>query len=429
VFLRAAALIAGPYRERLVAATMMDQSKTVDEAEADAACELADFFRFNVESARDLLTLQPRSTGIAWNRMNYRALEGFVYAITPFNFTAIGGNLPTLPALMGNVVIWKPSSAATIGASLIMEVLQKAGLPDGVINLVYGDPELVSTVALADHRLSGVHFTGSTNVFRHILATIGSNLGRYRDYPRVVGETGGKGFVVVHESADPEAVVAAIRTGGYSYQGQKCSAASRVYAPASMWPELRDRLVSAIDELVIGDVRDEATDLGAVINERAFRNHEAVIRRAMAGPNTKVVAGGHCDGNSGWFVSPTLIETADPSSEFLRDEFFGPIVTVHVHDGRSWDEVLSLVDTSSPYALTGSIFAEDIGALRSAVAGLEYTAGNLYVNDKPTGAVVGQQPFGGSRASGTNDKSGTPLHVARWVSPRTIKQSSVRGVI
>jgi 1-pyrroline-5-carboxylate dehydrogenase len=423
VFLRAAALASGPYRERLVAATMLDQSKTVAEAEADAACELSDFLRFNVSTLRRVLEEQPPSTQEAWNRMEYRALEGFVYAVTPFNFTAIGANLPTTPALMGNTVVWKPSAHAMVAAAIVMELLGEAGLPDGVINLVYGDPELVSSVVLDSPHLAAVHFTGSTAVFRRLWAAVGRNIGRYRSFPRLIGETGGKDFVLAHASADVEALAAAVVRGAFEYQGQKCSAASRLYVPASLWPELTERLREHMRDIRMGDVADPSTYVGAVISASAFERHSEAIAEARKSPDAMVLAGGSVDDAAGWFVEPTLIEVLDPRSPLLRDELFGPIVSAYVYEDAAWPRTLELVDCTSEYALTGSIFATDRCALGAAESRLEYAAGNLYLNDKPTGAIVGQQPFGGSRGSGTNDKTGTPWHLARWVTPRTVKET------
>jgi 1-pyrroline-5-carboxylate dehydrogenase len=428
VFLRAAALISGPYRERLVAATMLDQSKTVSEAEADAACELADFLRFNVANLRRVLEEQPESTDEAWNRTEYRPLEGFVYAVTPFNFTAIGANLPTTPALLGNVVVWKPSAAAMVAAGIVMELLEEAGLPPGVINLVYGDPEEVSRVALASPHLAGVHFTGSTDVFRGIWNAVGQNMSRYRGFPRLVGETGGKDFVLVHPSADVDAVVTGLIRGAFEYQGQKCSAASRLYAPASMWPAISERLAEAIGQITLGDVADPGTYVGAVITQAAYERHRQAIEHARTASTAAVVAGGQVNDEQGWFVTPTLIETRDPGFPLLRKELFGPVLTAFVYDDERWDQTLTLVDETSEYALTGSIYSRRREAMAEAAARLRYAAGNLYLNDKPTGSVVGQQPFGGSRASGTNDKTATTFHLTRWLTARTIKDNHVPQV-
>jgi 1-pyrroline-5-carboxylate dehydrogenase len=425
VFLRAAALVAGPYRERLVAATMLDQSKTVSEAEADAACELADFLRWNVANLRRVLEEQPESGNDAWNRMEYRPLEGFVYAITPFNFTAIGANLPTTPALLGNTVIWKPSAAAMVGASLVMDILEEAGLPPGVINLVYGDPAEVSQIVLASRHLAGVHFTGSTEVFRGIWNTVGQNMTRYRGFPRLVGETGGKDFVLVHPSADVNVAATALIRGAFEYQGQKCSAASRLYAPASMWPAISERLIEAIGQIRMGDVADPGTYVGAVITQAAFDRHRKAIEHARSAAGAAIVAGGHASDEQGWFVTPTVIETRDPAFPLLRKELFGPVLTAFVYDDDRWDETLGLVDETSEYALTGSIISRRREPMMEAASRLRYAAGNLYLNDKPTGSVVGQQPFGGSRASGTNDKTATAFHLTRWMTARTIKDNHV----
>ncbi|MDX6592658.1 MAG: 1-pyrroline-5-carboxylate dehydrogenase [Gaiellales bacterium] len=425
VFLRAAALVAGPYRERLVAATMLDQSKTVSEAEADAACELADFLRFNVANLRRVLEEQPESGADAWNRTEYRPLEGFIYAITPFNFTAIGANLPTTPALLGNTVIWKPSAAAMVGASLVMEVLEEAGLPPGVINLVYGDPAEVSEIVLSSPHLAGVHFTGSTEVFRGIWNTVGRNMTRYRGFPRLVGETGGKDFVLVHPSADVDVVATALVRGAFEYQGQKCSAASRLYAPASMWPAISERLIEAIGQIRMGDVADPGTYVGAVINQVAFERHRQAIEHARTTAGAAILAGGQASDDQGWFVTPTVIETRDPAFPLLRKELFGPVLTAFVYDDDRWDETLGLVDETSEYALTGSIISRRREPMIEAASRLRYAAGNLYLNDKPTGSVVGQQPFGGSRASGTNDKTATAFHLTRWMTARTIKDNHV----
>ena len=422
IFLRAADLLAGPWRDTLLAATMLGQSKTVQQAEIDAACELIDFLRFNVEFAARIDDVQPISPAGVSNRLEYRPLEGFVFAVTPFNFTAIAGNLPTSAALMGNVVLWKPASTAMLSAHYLMELLRAAGLPDGVINMLPGSGAAIGEAALANPDLAGVHFTGSTRVFNGIWATIGGEIGRYRNYPRIVGETGGKDFVVVHASAELDAVVTAIVRGGFEYQGQKCSAVSRVYAPSNLWPELRERLAAEIATIKVGDVADFSNFMGAVIDESSFATQRAAIEEARAG--AEIVVGGGCDDSSGWFVEPTLVETRDPGFRLLRDELFGPVVTAFVYDESRWSETLDLVDRNAPYGLTGAVFAEDRSAIRDAQDRLRYTAGNFYVNDKPTGAVVGQQPFGGSRASGTNDKAGSLWNLIRWVTPRTIKETS-----
>jgi 1-pyrroline-5-carboxylate dehydrogenase len=368
---------------------------------------------------------QPLSSPGVWNRLEYRPLEGFVFAVTPFNFTAIGGNLPTSPAMMGNTVVWKPAGTAMLSAYYIMRLLQEAGLPDGVINLVYGPGKEIGDAALASPDLAGVHFTGSTTVFQSMWKTIGANIATYRGYPRIVGETGGKDFIVAHPSADVDAVATAIVRGSFEYQGQKCSAASRVYAPAKLWPELKERLVEQVRELRVGDVSDFSNFMGAVIDAASFKTQKEAIAEAQADAKSSVLVGGGVDDSEGYFVEPTVIETEDPAFRLLRDELFGPIVTTYVYPDGKWDETLELVDKTAPYGLTGAIFADDRGAVVQAEEALRYTAGNLYVNDKPTGAVVAQQPFGGSRASGTNDKAGSLWNLIRWVSPRTIKETFV----
>ena len=423
VFLRAAELLAGPRRDLLNAATMLGQSKTVHQAEIDSAAELIDFWRFNVEFMLRLYAEQPISPAGMWNSADYRPLEGFVFAATPFNFTAIAGNLPSAPALMGNTVVWKPSTTAKYSAHFIMQILREAGLPDGVINLVYGGGGEVADQVLGREDLAGVHFTGSTSVFNGILETVGA--GRYRNYPRIVGETGGKNFVLVHPSADLEAVAVAIIRGGFEYQGQKCSAASRVFAPRSLWPKLRDRLAEEIATIKVGDVADFSNFMGAVIDEKSWTKLSGAQAAAKADAGVKVIAGGGADSSRGYFVEPTLLEVDDPDSRFMTEEFFGPIVSVHLYDDGAFEEVLELIDGSSLYGLTGAVFATDARAVARASDRLRHAAGNFYINDKPTGAVVGQQPFGGARASGTNDKAGSMWNLIRWVSPRTIKQTFV----
>jgi 1-pyrroline-5-carboxylate dehydrogenase len=421
VFLRAAELLATRWRATLNAATMLGQSKTVFQAEIDSACELIDFWRFNPAYAQDLYEEQPMSVAGMWNQMDYRPLEGFVYAVTPFNFTAIGGNLPTAPALMGNTVVWKPASTAMLSAYYIIKLLEEAGLPPGVVNFVPGDAAEISDVLLSHRDLAGVHFTGSTNVFNSMWKTIGANMSRYASYPRIVGETGGKDFIVAHPSADAEALAVAIVRGGYEYQGQKCSAASRVYVPRSLWDEVRDRVVAMIEELRVGDVRDFRNFVAAVIDKRAFDKISGYVDDARR--NAKVLAGGKADDKRGYFITPTLVEAYDPDYRLLCEEIFGPVVSAYVYDDARWEETLGIVDKTSPYALTGSVFANDRRAVLQAVVGLRNAAGNFYINDKPTGAVVGQQPFGGARGSGTNDKAGSKLNLVRWVSPRTIKET------
>jgi 1-pyrroline-5-carboxylate dehydrogenase len=427
VFLRAADLLAGPWRATLNAATILGQSKSVYQAEIDAACELIDFWRYNVAYARQLLAEQPSSSPGVWNSLEYRPLEGFVLAITPFNFTAIAGNLPTAPALLGNVVVWKPSPTQQLAAHFTMRLLEAAGLPPGVINLVTGDGSAVSRVALSHPALAGIHFTGSTPTFQHLWRTVGSQIGSYRDYPRLVGETGGKDFVIVHPSADPASAVTALVRGAYEYQGQKCSAASRAYIPRSLWAAgMRDELVSAARSLTFGDVAEDLSLFGgAVIDGRAVAKHAAAFDRARSRPSVSFLCGGTIDDSEGYFVTPTLLECSDPADEVFTTEYFGPILAVHVYEDHGFEAMVSQAADVSPYALTGSILATDRAAIAFASARLRYSAGNFYVNDKPTGAVVGQQPFGGGRASGTNDKAGSVFNLIRWVSPRTIKETLV----
>ncbi|MGF7121104.1 L-glutamate gamma-semialdehyde dehydrogenase [Rhodococcus sp. BE178] len=428
VLLRAADLLSGPWRETLAAATMLGQSKSVQQAEIDAPCELVDFWRFNVHFARAILADQPVSSPGVWNRLEYRPLEGFVYAITPFNFSAIAGNLPTAPALMGNTVIWKPSPTQTLAAYWTMRVLEAAGLPPGVINLLTGDGLAVSDVALSDPRLAGIHFTGSTATFHRLWREVGANIDRYRSYPRMVGETGGKDFVVAHPSADPAVLSTALIRGAYEYQGQKCSAASRAYIPRSLWSRMKDQFLAEVDALTYGDVSDLENFGGAVIDRRAYDKNVAAIERARGAAGVEIAVGGKYDDGVGYFVRPTVLLVDDPRDEALSKEYFGPILSVHVYDDsapNAFADVLTAVDTASAYALTGAVVADDRAAIEQASAALRYTAGNFYVNDKPTGAVVGQQPFGGARASGTNDKAGSPLNLLRWVSARTIKETFV----
>ncbi len=421
IFLKAAELLATTWRPVLNAATMLGQSKTIFQAEIDSACEMADFWRFNPFYAQQLHEEQPISDRGVWNQLEYRPLEGFVYAITPFNFTAIGGNLPTAPALMGNTVLWKPASSAMLSAWYTLRLLQEAGLPPGVINLVAGDAAMITETALSHRDLAGVHFTGSTSVFNSMWKTIGAGMSRYRSYPRIVGETGGKDFIVAHPSADAQALAVAIVRGGFEYQGQKCSAASRAYVPRSLWPDVRDRAVAMMREIKMGDVTDFRNFMGAVIDARAFEKISEYLAEAKR--SAKIVAGGGARGEKGWFIEPTLVEADDAGHRLLCEEIFGPVVTAHVYDDARWTETLQVVDSTSPYALTGSVFAQDRRAVREASSGLRHAAGNFYVNDKPTGAVVGQQPFGGARASGTNDKAGSKLNLVRWVSARTIKET------
>ena len=425
VFLRAAELLAGPWRSTLNAATMLGQSKTAHQAEIDAACELIDFWRFNVEFMTRIYEEQPVSAQGTWNRLEYRPLEGFVFAVTPFNFTSIAGNLPTSPALMGNTVVWKPASTAAYSAFFIMRLLQEAGLPDGVINLVYGPGPVIGDAVLASEHLAGVHFTGSTPVFQGMWRTIGNNIDRYFNYPRIVGETGGKDFIVAHPSADVDALATAIVRGSFEYQGQKCSAASRVYAPSNLWPDLRERLQAEVSELRMGDVADFSNFMGAVIDAKAQRGQREAIDLAREHPQTEILVGGGVDDSEGFFVEPTVIETRDPTMPLMREELFGPIVTTYVYPESEYERTLELVDRGAPYGLTGAVFAREREAVAQAEEKLRYAAGNFYVNDKPTGAVVGQQPFGGARASGTNDKAGSMWNLIRWVSPRAIKETFV----
>ena len=426
VFLKAAELLSGPWRQVLNGATMLGQSKTVYQAEIDAACELIDFLRFNVHFAREILAEQPsaNSKGV-WNRTEARPLEGFVYAITPFNFTAIGGNLPTAPALMGNVVLWKPAHTQMFAAHFTMKLLEAAGLPPRVINLVTGDGKAVSEVALADRDLAGIHFTGSTPVFKMLWRTVADNLDRYRTYPRLVGETGGKDFIVAHPSADPDVLRTAMIRGAFEYQGQKCSAASRAFVPRSLWRRLRGELASQVDALSMGPVTDLSHFMGAVIDDKAFATHAAAIDRAHATPGISIVAGGTYDDSEGYFVRPTVAEVKDPTDEMLTTEYFGPILAVHVYPDAQYDRMLRQMESAAPYALTGAVIAQDRAAIAHTSRTLRHAAGNFYINDKPTGAVVGQQPFGGARASGTNDKAGAAQNLLRWTSTRTVKETFV----
>ncbi len=421
VFLKAAELLTTTWRDTLNAATMLGQSKTAFQAEIDSACELIDFWRFNPHFAQELYEEQPLSSAAMWNQLDYRPLEGFVYAVTPFNFTSIAGNLPTAPALMGNAVIWKPASSAMLSAYYLMKLLEEAGLPPGVINFVPGDPAAISRQLIDDRDFAGVHFTGSTAVFNSIWTQIGANIANYRGYPRIVGETGGKDFIVAHASADPDALAVAIARGGFEYQGQKCSAVSRVYVPESLWNEVRDRTAAIMGEIRMGDVTDFRNFVGAVIDRKSFAKISDYLEDAAK--NAKVVAGGKARGEEGYYIEPTLVETRDPGYRLLCEEIFGPVVTAYVYPDARYTETLQLVDRTSPYALTGSIFARDRAAIREAATFLRNAAGNFYINDKPTGAVVGQQPFGGARASGTNDKAGSKLNLTRWVSARAVKET------
>jgi 1-pyrroline-5-carboxylate dehydrogenase len=421
VVLKAAELLATSWRQTLNAATMLGQSKTAFQAEIDSACELVDFWRFNPHYAQELYAEQPISTSAMWNQLEYRPLEGFVYAVTPFNFTSIGGNLPTAPALMGNTVVWKPASAAIPSAWQIMRILEAAGMPPGVVNFVPGNAVTVSETVLTHRDLAGVHFTGSTEVFNAMWKTIGESMSAYRSYPRIVGETGGKDFIVAHASADAQALAVAIARGGFEYQGQKCSAVSRVYVPRSRWADVRDRTVAILRDVKMGDVADFRNFMGAVIDRKAFDKISEYL--ADAKRNATIVHGGGTTGGKGYFVEPTLVEAKDPGYRLLCEEIFGPVVTVWVYPDEKWEDTLRIVDETSPYALTGAVFAQDRAAVRQAAAALRQCAGNFYVNDKPTGAVVGQQPFGGARGSGTNDKAGSKLNLVRWVSARAIKET------
>ncbi|MEU2125116.1 L-glutamate gamma-semialdehyde dehydrogenase, partial [Nocardia niwae] len=428
IFLRAADLLAGPWRETIAAATMLGQSKTAYQAEIDTPCELVDFWRFNVHFARRILADQPISSPGVWNRMDYRPLEGFVYAITPFNFSAIAGNLPTAPALMGNTVVWKPAVTQSVAAYWTMRLLEAAGLPPGVINMVHGTGPEVSQVALADRRLAGIHFTGSTATFRHLWRAVAANLDHYDAYPRLVGETGGKDFVVAHSSADPEVLSTALIRGAFDYQGQKCSAASRAFLPRSVWNRMGREFIDRVGALSYGDVTDFGHFGGALIDRRAFAKNADALARAKATPGLTIATGGHADDSVGYFVEPTVLLGDDPGDEAFRTEYFGPILAVHVYDDSvrgSFESTLGLIDRGSPYGLTGAVIAQDRAAIGTAMDRLRFAAGNLYVNDKPTGAVVGQQPFGGSRASGTNDKAGSAQNLLRWTSARTIKETFV----
>ena len=425
VFMRAADLLAGPWRAKLNAATMLGQSKTAFQAEIDSACEAIDFFRFGAHFAEEIYSIQPISDPGIWNRAQYRALEGFIYAVSPFNFTAIGANLPGSPAMMGNTVVWKPSPAAMLSNYWVMRLFQEAGLPAGVINMVAGDPAAITEEVFSQGSFAGVHFTGSTTVFRGFWNQIGERMEAYRSYPRIVGETGGKDFIVAHASADVATLRTALVRGAFEYQGQKCSAASRAYVPRSVWEELRGPLVEETEGLTMGDPRDFTNFLCAVIDRKAYDKISGYIEDARASEDAEIIAGGECDDTKGWFVRPTIIEAKKPDYVSMREEIFGPVLTVWVYEDDAWEETLELVDRTSPYGLTGAVFARDRQAIRQATDVLEHAAGNFYINDKPTGAVVGQQPFGGSRASGTNDKAGSLFNLLRWVSARSIKENFV----
>jgi 1-pyrroline-5-carboxylate dehydrogenase len=423
VILKAAELLTTTWKSTLNAATMLGQAKTVYQAEIDAACELIDFWRFNAQYAQEIYCEQPANSPGMWNQLEYRGLEGFVYAVSPFNFTAIGGNLSSAPALMGNTVVWKPASTAMLSGYYIMKIFEAAGMPPGVINFIPGNASDVSSVVLRSPDLAGIHFTGSTAVFQSMWKTVGENIANYKTYPRLVGETGGKDFIIAHPSADPAAIAVAIVRGGFEYQGQKCSAASRVYVPQSLWSEVRDRSIAMMREIKMGDPRDFRNFMSAVIDKKAFDRIAGYIGDAKKG--AKILQGGGCDDSKGYFVEPTLIETTDPSYRLMCEEIFGPVVTTYVYPDAKWHETLDILDRTSPYALTGAVFATERSAVREATSALRNAAGNFYINDKPTGAVVGQQPFGGARASGTNDKAGSKSNLTRWASTRTIKETFV----
>jgi 1-pyrroline-5-carboxylate dehydrogenase len=425
IFLKAAELIAGPYRARINAATMIAQSKTIFQAEIDASCELIDFLRYNVQFMTQIYADQPQSDSGVWNRLEYRPLEGFVYAITPFNFTAIAANLPASAAMMGNVVVWKPSDSQIFSAKIILDIFKEAGLPDGVINVIYGDPQLISDTVFASRDFAGVHFTGSTHVFKDIWKTIGTNIHHYKTYPRIVGETGGKDFVLAHPSANVKQVVTGIVRGAFEFQGQKCSAASRAYIPQSLWPEVKAQLVADLASMKMGSPEDFGNFITAVIHEGSFDKLVSYIERAKTDNDVQIIAGGSYDKSVGYFIEPTVLVTTNPKYVTMETELFGPIVTVYVYEDAQWDNTLKLVDETSEYALTGAIFSQDRYAIAQATEALKNCAGNFYINDKPTGAVVGMQPFGGARASGTNDKAGSALNLLRWASPRTIKETFV----
>ena len=425
IFLRAAELIAGPYRAKINAATMVAQSKTIHQAEIDAACELIDFLRFNVQFMTEIYAEQPESTSDAWNRLEYRPLEGFIYAITPFNFTAIAGNLPASAALMGNVVIWKPSDSQVFSAKIVLDVFKEAGVPPGVIQMVMGDPIMITDTILASPDFSGIHFTGSTNVFKNIWQKIGTNIHNYKTYPRIVGETGGKDFIVAHKTSNPKQVATAIARGAFEFQGQKCSAASRCYVSKSIWNDVKNNLINDVNSFKMGSPEDMSNFITAVIHEGSFDKLASYIDQAKSDDNAEIIVGGNYDKSKGYFIEPTVILTKDPKYTTMCTELFGPVVTIFVFEDDHWEETLQLVDKTSEYALTGAVFSEDRYALELGVKILQNAAGNFYINDKPTGAVVGQQPFGGARASGTNDKAGSKLNLYRWVSPRMIKETFV----
>lgn len=423
IFLKAADLLAGPWRDRINASTMLGQSKTVHQSEIDAACELIDFFRFNVHFYEKALQLQPLSTPEVHNRLDHRPLEGFIFAVSPFNFTSIAANLSCAPALCGNTVVWKPATTSTLSAHYLMQLLTEAGLPDGVINLVYGSGAQIGSQMLQQRNLAGIHFTGSTSVFQNMWKTVGDRIHQYRDYPRLVGETGGKDFILAHPSADPKVLVTALVRGSFEYQGQKCSASSRAYIPQSIWSQIETELIEQVESIKVGDVSDFTNFMGAVIDAPSFASHKKAIEEARHTAGTRILAGGVCDDREGYFVRPTIILTDNPKYSTMCEELFGPILTIYVYPDAKWSDMFSVVDQSTHYALTGAVFAQDRSALEEATKALRYSAGNFYLNDKPTGAMVGQQPFGGARASGTNDKGGSMLNLLRWISPRTIKET------
>lgn len=425
IFLKAAELIQGPYRAKINAATMLAQSKTIYQAEIDSACELIDFLRFNVQYMSEIYMNQPESSSAAWNRVEYRPLEGFIYAVTPFNFTAIAGNLPASAALMGNVVVWKPSDSQVYSAKVVMDVFREAGMPAGVINMVMGDPEMITDTVLASPDFSGIHFTGSTHVFKDIWAKIGQNIHSYKTYPRIVGETGGKDFILAHPTANAKQVATAISRGAFEFQGQKCSAASRVYLPKSLWEDVKNYVVEDVESFKMGSPQDMSNFITAVIHEGSFDKLAKYIDEAKADDSVEVVVGGNYDKSEGYFIEPTVLLTTDPQYTTMHTELFGPVVTIYLYEDDKWEETLELVDNTSDYALTGAVIGKDRAALAQATEALQNSAGNFYINDKPTGAVVGQQPFGGARASGTNDKAGSSLNLLRWVSPRLIKETFV----
>ena len=425
IFLKAAELIAGPYRARINAATMIAQSKNVFQAEIDASCELIDFLRYNVEFMTQIYNDQPKSDSTVWNRLEYRPLEGFVYAITPFNFTAIAANLPASAAMMGNVVIWKPSDSQVFSAKIIIDVFKEAGVPDGVINVVFGDAEMITNTVIASRDFAGVHFTGSTHVFKDIWAKIGTNIHHYKTYPRIVGETGGKDFVVAHPSANVKQVATGIVRGAFEFQGQKCSAASRAYVPQSLWPAIKEQLITDVKSMKMGSPEDFGNFITAVIHEGSFDKLVRYIEQAKKDTDAEIIVGGKYDKSVGYFIEPTIIVTTNPKYSTMETELFGPVMTIYVYEDAAWEATLQLVDQTSEYALTGAIFSQDRYAIEQATIALQNAAGNFYVNDKPTGAVVGMQPFGGARASGTNDKAGSALNLLRWASPRTIKETFI----